>query len=277
MKPLTAITALALVGLTGIRAQNVPPETPEDPVQRAIREFNQRDKSKTNEVTVTLDPPQETPPQSGVAQAGDGKPDDQKDSAENKPAPMLVTGNPPEDTDVIDSTTKSAPPATGEEAVEAPKAPPQQGLAVRVEKLQTGSGNIDAAKVKLLAPFPAKPLAQAPAGWRLESSENAPPFTRDVELAPGKKITLTIRPHLLVPEADGATVFAVAEPGFDSSLGYRQHATVGAVLSRSIRQLDDDSRDLGSAIDNLQQLLVSLPKPETPQIPAEAPKPARKR
>ena len=76
------------------------------------------------------------------------------------------------------------------------------------------------------------------------------------------------------------TTFSVPEPGFDPALGYRQNATVGAVLARSIRQLDEDSRDLGNAIDKLQQLLVSLPKPEPAAeiIPPEpTPKPGNKR
>ena len=94
------------------------------------------------------------------------------------------------------------------------------------------------------------------------ASDSAPPFTREVELATGSKITLTIRPHLLVPEADGANVFAIPEPGYDNPLGYQQTATVGAILSNSIRRLDEDSKQLGTAIDSLQQLLISLPKPE---------------
>ena len=130
-------------------------------------------------------------------------------------------------------------------------------------------------KSNSLAPFPAKPLAPPPAGWHLEASRDAPPFTREVELSPGKKVTLTIRPHLLVPDADGVNAFAVSEPGFDSTLGYTQDATVGAILSQSIRQLDEDSKQLGAVIDNLQQLLVSLPKPE-PE-PAAEPTPKKKR
>jgi hypothetical protein len=160
-------------------------------------------------------------------------------------------------------------PAQPEEPVSTPPA----GLAVRVEKLQEGKGNIDPSKVKLLAPFPAKPLSAPPAGWRLEASESAPPLTREVELSPGKKITLKIRPHILVPEADGITVFNVPEPGFDSVLGYCQKDTVGALLSKSVQQLDDDSKQLGYAIDKLQQLLVSLPKAETQVEPRQESKP----
>jgi hypothetical protein len=264
-----AILVLTLLGSPWSGAQNVAPEPAEDPIQAAIREFNSRrsESSEPNEVTVVLDPP------------ADG--------------PVLVTGKPPQNTELIAETPNTEPQSTStteapnpEPASETPAEtppepepttppPPKKGLAVRVEKLQAGTGHIDPAQVQLIAPFPAKPLAQPPAGWHLEASEHAPPFTREIELAPGKTITLTIRPHLLVPNTDGAATFTVAEPGFDPSLGYRQNATVGAVLSQSIRQLDEDSKALGSAIDNLQQLLVSLPKPEPESAPPAVPEPAK--
>lgn len=276
MKTFPAFLLVSWMLVPALRAQTVAEETPEDPVQKAIREFSQREGGKANEVTVVLDPPAEpaTPPPAKE------EPPAATDSPEPK-SPVLVTGTPPDDTKVVAETADTAPPATPVAAEESPESPqPRKGLAVRIEKLQTGSGDVDPAKVKLLAPFPAKPLSQAPSGWRLEASDHAPPFQREVELAPGRKITLTVRPHLLVPEVNGANTFNVPEPGFDPALGYRQNATVGAVLARSIRQLDDDSRDLGQAIDKLQQLLVSLPKSEPPAVdpaPEPAPKPANKR
>jgi hypothetical protein len=133
--------------------------------------------------------------------------------------------------------------------------------------LRVGQGLVDPKAVTLRAPFPAKPLAALPAGWHLEAPPTAPPFIRDVELAPGSNITLNIRPHLLVPDADGAAAFAIVEPGFDPTLGYRQAQTVGAVLAGSLRQLEADSKQLGDAIDQLQQLLSALPKPEPQPAP----------
>ena len=97
-----------------------------------------------------------------------------------------------------------------------------------------------------------------------------------MELAPGKLITLTVRPHILVPDTDSAGVFNIPEPGFDPSLSYHQNATVGAVLAQSIRQLDDDSKELSTVIDHLQQLLVSLPKSEPAPSPKTTNKPATK-
>ncbi len=248
-------------------SQNVSEEAPEDPIQKAIREFNQRDRSSPNGVTVVLDPPAADPSSADAP-------------AKSESPPVLVTGRPPQDTEVV----VDHDPAPQEDSALAPGPPPEprKGLAVRVEKLQSGTGNIDPAQIKLLAPFPAKALSTAPVGWKIEASEQAPSFQREVELAPGRTITLNIRPHLLVPEADGHNTLSVSEPGFNHSLGYRQDSTVGAVLSRSIRQLDEDSGNLGTAIDNLQQLLVSLPKSgtsaeEVPAPPATGPKPANKR
>lgn len=261
MKSLPLFAAISLLAPTWLAAQNVSQEPPEDPVQKAIREFNDKGTAKSNEVTVNLTTDQETAGASEKAAPETPK-------AEDKP--VLVTGTPPEGSELIKDTAPAAADASPSMEEPAPAAP-QKGMAVRVEKLQSGTGSVDPTKVKLLAPFPAKPISPAPAGWRLEDSENAPPFTRDVELAPGKKITLKVKPHVLVPESDGVNAFTVMEPGFNPELGYGQETTVGAVLSRSIRQLDEDSKQLGAVVDNLQQLLVSLPKPEEKPAPAAEP------
>jgi hypothetical protein len=155
------------------------------------------------------------------------------------------------------------------ESEEEPPAPAEpEGVTVSVEP-GSGSGPVDAKSVKLLAPFPAKPLAAPPAGWRLEHPKDLPAFTREVPLSNGTRIQLSIRPHLLVPDADGAKVIAVNEPGFEPDKRYAQTATTAAVLATSIERLDDDSRKMSEAIDRLEQLLGSLPATEVP--PALAP------
>lgn len=266
MKTRLSIAALGILGSFFAHAQNVVEEPIADPVLDAIHEFKTRDKSKPNEVTVVLEP--ETAP-TGAKKEKTGP------NAVTKPSDPPTLEKPPGET----STTKS--PAPRDTAAITPDvATPlaESGLAVRVEKLKTGNGTIDPSKIKLLAPFPAKPLSQAPAGWHLDASETAPPFTREVELAPGSKITLTIRPHLLTPDADGDRVFSVSEPGYDSALGYQQTATVGAILSTSIQRMDQESKQMGAVIDSLQQLLVSLPKEEAPPvIEPIKPVPTRKR
>ena len=257
MNTRTAITAIALLGFLPTGAQNVQQEPQEDPVQKAIREFNRRDEEKPNEVTVVLAP-----------EESDANSTEEPASAETtETAPLLVTGTAPKGTELV------AKPEAPQEPDLIPEPPPEppKGLTVRVKEIQAGSGNVDPSKVKLLAPFPAKPLATPPAGWHLETSADAPPFTRDVEIASGKSITLTIHPHLLVPDADGVNAFNITEPGFDATLGYYQNSTVSAILSKSVRQLEDDSKNLSAAIDQLQQVLVSLPtadpQPESKTTP----------
>ena len=251
-----ATAALAILGSLFAAAQKVAVDEKPDPVLDALQEFNTRDKDKPNEVTVVLDPVGESP----VAVPVPTPPTE-------PPAAVVVTGKPPAG---IDLAPEPTPPDAIAVAPDEAAPTPTNGLAVRVEKLHTGKGAIDPGQVKLFAPFPAKPLAQPPAGWHLDASSSAPPFTREVELAPGTTVTLTIRPHLLVPDADGAGIFTIPEPGYDNTLGYAQTATVGAILSHSLRQLDGDSKQLGAAIDRLQQLLVSLPKPEPkPEPPLE--------
>ena len=193
-------------------AQNPMPEPEMDSLMENAARILQGKSAYPNEVIVVLPPPDS---ESSAAE------DAAAESSENEAE--IVGGDPEiEAVAMMDEAPEEAPQA------------PEPGLAVRVERLQSGSGGIDPAQVKLLAPFPAKLLARTPEGWRIEASKQAPPITRDVELAPGKNITLTIRPHLLVADADGSTVFHVAEPGFDSPLGYRQDTTVGAILSNSI-------------------------------------------
>jgi hypothetical protein len=259
MKPLAAIIACLWSGLAALQAQTVSPPPSDDAVLEAIQEFRNRGGGVANEVSVVLD-----------------LPDD-----EEIPTPP-TSGNPTPESTPEPAAESTATPAAANPAPEPASPEPRKGLEVRVEKLQTGTGPIDPGEVKLLAPFPAKPLAEAPPGWRLESSEKVPPFTREVELSPGKTITLKIRPHLLVPEADGVNSFGISEPGFDPALGYHQSATVGAILSSSIRQLENDSKSLSAAIDGLQQLLVSLPEPAAEPEPPSQPKnnqatPPRKR
>ena len=208
-----AIAALTLLGSPWSGAQNVAQEPQEDPVQKAIREFNRRDSEKPNEITVRLDDRHHPRPRADPEPAAAPE--------APKPEPILVTGKPPEGTQLTEPEPNpdhaAATPHRRFATHGSRRSPrPQTPRPRRARRKTPGRHRHHRSlQVKLLAPFPAKPLAQAPAGWRLESSEHAPPFTREVELSPGKKITLKIRPHLFVPEADGAAVFNISEPGFE--------------------------------------------------------------
>ncbi|BCU78228.1 hypothetical protein [Luteolibacter sp. LG18] len=278
MKPRLILCTL-LFGAPTCFAQDLKPKPADRERDRAIDAFQRLDsgnRPKTNEVTVVLDDA-ETPPIPPVVKP-QGEPLD--DEAMSKPVetkapkpsepkvdkpvedangtPVLVTGKPPEDAKLL---VDELPPAPEK---------PEKGVTVRVVDVQGGKGPIDPNQIKLKFPFPAKPLAAPPTGWVFDASGNAPAFNKEVELAPGTKIALNIRPHVLVPLADGKEVFSVNEPGFDPALGYSQPGAVGGILAKSVAQLDDDSKHLGDAIDRLQQLLASLPAPEPEPVPPVA-------
>ena len=138
-----------------------------------------------------------------------------------------------------------------------------------VESIRKGTGKLDPEKIKLRASFPAKPLANPPAGWIMEKSKDAPTLLREVEIQPGTVISLDIKPHVLIPNADGASIFAVTEPGFDPLSGYRQEQTVSAILAKSVVQLDEDAKQLGTALSELNRILSSLPNPEPKAVPVK--------
>ena len=230
---LAAILAIHASGSLPAMAQTVREDPTPDTVLDAIEKFSQSDQKLAKDVQVVLDPAEAAGPPAPIIE---------------KPAEAAAPE--PSDGDAL------------AQAAETAAAKHQEGLSVRVESLQTGQTKIDPKQIKLLAPFPAKPLSQPPSGWHLEASESAPPFIREVEVAPGSKVTLSIRPHFLVPDANGSSIFTISEPGYKSALGYQQTDTVGAVLAHSLNQLEEDSLDLGNAIESLEQLLISLPKTE---------------
>jgi hypothetical protein len=181
-----------------------------------------------------------------------------------------------------ESGEDEAPPADDEEEEKtepaeeesAPPEPEPEGVSIQVEPGRDGDAKVDASAVKLLAPFAAKPLFQAPAGWRLEHPEDVPAFVEKVPLANGTVISLSIRPHVLVPDADGENVVAVHEPGYDPALRYAQTGTMSAVLTASAERMEEDSRRMSEALERLGQLLGSLPA--APEAPPAKPSPVKK-
>lgn len=228
-------TATGLLIASPLLADNPPPI---HTIDAAIEAFDQHDQARAQEDLALS----------------------QTKTDEAKPEPVLVTGKKP---DKVDSIVVSEIPVDPKAAQRLPPSQPQaKGLRVHVEAIQTGKGKFKTESVQLLRPFPPKPLHKAPEGWLLKESDAVPPTVRQVELAPGKSIALTIRPHILVPDADQDQILAVAEPGFEASLGYEQSNTISAVLTNSVQQLKEDQLQIGNAIDQLQQLIISLPKPE---------------
>jgi hypothetical protein len=209
-------------------------EIPEN-VLEAIREFSERQSEDTDDVVVVLTPPGTEDETEEIA--ADGEARDEADKG--------VT--------VV--------PAEGRADASFPGEPSPHGPEVRVQPLREIRGTkIRAADVQIDAPFAAKPIGRPSEGWKLTVSSEVSAFTKNVEVSPGTWLTLAIRPHVLVPEADGQQVYQIHEPGFDAAHGYRQKATISASIASSLRQLEDDSVLLGRAIDDLEQILISLPR-----------------
>lgn len=242
-------------------------------VQNAIEEFNRLKRTgeeKPAEVTVVLPPPvseKASLPDEEESAAGSDEA-----SPETADKPILVTGKPPEEqaetADKI-SAPSPTPDEISESAAESDSTSKKPGLEIRVESIRKGTGKLDPNKINLRASFPAKPLSNPPEGWIMEKTKDAPAMQREVEIQPGTVVSLDIKPHVLIPNADGVDVFAVAEPGFIAPDGYRQQQTVSAILAKSVVQLDEDAKQLGSALDELNRILSSLPQPEPKATPVE--------
>lgn len=163
-------------------------------------------------------------------------------------------------------------PLAGSQALSIERPLPREvrGVSVAVEP-GSSTTPFKASEIKLLAPFPAKPLSNPPAGWKLVQPDQVPPIARQADLANGTQVPLSIRPHLLVPDADGENVLALLEPGYDPGLQYAQKHTMGSILADSIIGIDETSERLSAATERLEQLLSSLPAPAPRATPITPP------
>lgn len=233
-----------------------------DAVSQAIQKFEKSRRPSTNEVTVTLPPPQ-TSSTPGITSSSDTQ---TTPGPTNAPAASQSPSPPPQVPPTPEVSEPPAPPPAPESPAPSTQDPAPSGISTDVRKIESDDRPLDISSIKILAPFPAKPLAHAPAGWRIEPSAQIPPFTEEVELEKGKTITLSVKPHVLVADTDGFLSFTIPEPGYNTDLEYQQNATIGAILAGSIRQLDEDSKKLSSALEQLDQLLISLPKPKAKPV-----------
>lgn len=137
-----------------------------------------------------------------------------------------------------------------------------EGIQIQVEKSTGKSGAMNQpGAVKVYSPWPAKPLAQAPAGWKFAPAPTGlAPFKTTVKLGDGNSVALSITPFVLVPVSDGINAIRIAEPGYDPAQQYVQKDTVGTMLQKSTVELEENEKHAAEAISRLQQLLSSLPQ-----------------
>lgn len=170
---------------------------------------------------------------------------------------VLAVGRPPGETLLLEDGPEPLAEAPENDASE------PAGVEIDVEP-GTDDVTVEDEAIKIVAPFPAKRLAPPPPGWKIVHPDETPARTESVTLANGQTVGLAIRPHVLIPEADGAEVFALSEPGFDPARGYDQTETVGSILADSIHQLDEQDARLTAAANRLSELLDSLPPTDEP-------------
>lgn len=114
---------------------------------------------------------------------------------------------------------------------------------------------------KITAPWPAKPDENIPDGWELSPApENLVDYKTSIVLENGKSISVTMTPFVLVPKNEDSSVVRIQEPGFDATMLNEQDATMGALLGSATQQLEEKEKQTATVINNLQQLLSSLPK-----------------
>jgi hypothetical protein len=207
-----------------------------------------------------------SPPRAQVIE--EDTPADTVDALDAQAADIPVEEGVTDDADadpMLDKPAQDAP-AESEDAIagsDAEKKPANEGIQIQVEKVSGRSGDSSViGEVKISSPWPAKPLDEPPLGWRyIPAREGIDPYRTTVKLGESSSVNLAITPYVLVPVSDGRNVIRISEPGYQPELSYLQKQTVGAVLQHSTEKIEQQEKLTGAAIQRLQQLLSSLPKP----------------
>lgn len=243
MKSIYYLSVFSLVG--SLYAQDVSPPSSEDEAAKKAPE-----KAAPKAQVIEEDPPvapakKEAKTSSKPVKKGKGKGNEDQSTELNEGMPPLseltpLTPTPPE--------------------VEKPV---NEGIQIQVEKSNGkaggGAGN---GEVKITSPWPAKPLDVPPLGWKyIPAPAGIEPYRTTVKLGDSDSVNLAITPYVLVPASDGRNVIRISEPGYQPSQNNLQQSTIGSILQQSTEEIERNERQTGAAIQRLQQLLSSLPKP----------------
>ncbi|MDP0491990.1 MAG: hypothetical protein Q7Q71_13150 [Verrucomicrobiota bacterium JB023] len=104
-------------------------------------------------------------------------------------------------------------------------------------------------------------LGAVPAGWQVVEAEGQPPLVRKIVLKDGSEAEVKVRPFVLKPIADNQTKFSVRDPSFQKKDGFYQ-PLLEAAIQRQEQALREGERDMEVALNNLRQLLLTLPEAE---------------
>jgi hypothetical protein len=195
-------------------------------------------------------------------------------SAQDSPAVIIV-----EDDDMSFEEAAAAILNDNEaiENVAEPESPPEELEEVPEEILEEAQSPVEPVLIKteiprpievaagssseviLKSPWAPKPKQMAPNGWRYLPAPPSEAYPMEINLENGKKLTLSVIPHKLVPE-DSPLIIQAIEPGYNPEQGYQQADSVSARLHAATDTLSEAASSLDSSIEKLSLLVNSLPK-----------------
>ena len=142
------------------------------------------------------------------------------------------------------------------------KSDDEEVIQIQIEKIAGKLGvEQEPGSVQIDAPWPAKPISIPPSGWKFAPApKDVEPFSTQVTLSSGNEVELSITPYILVPLSDGITSIKISEPGYEAALQYGQENTLGIMLQNSTTEIEKHEKQAAATIQQLQQLLSSLPR-----------------
>jgi len=165
--------------------------------------------------------------------------------------------------DLADEDTNTEKDNGGDEIGEVEeKSDDEEVIQIQIEKIAGKLGvESEPGTVKIDAPWPAKPISIPPSGWKFAPApKDVEPFRTQVTLSTGNEVELSITPYILVPLSDGITSIKISEPGYEAALQYGQENTLGIMLQNSTTEIEKHEKQAAATIQQLQQLLSSLPR-----------------
>lgn len=137
---------------------------------------------------------------------------------------------------------------------------PEPAVTVKIElPKQIKLADAETSGFKLLTPWAPKPMQSPPIGWRYIPARRGKAYPVEVTLATGNTLSLSVTPYTLVPELSDDVVQA-REPGYQTERGYQQVHSISARLQTATTNLEQAGRSLDKSIENLSELVDSLPK-----------------
>ena len=137
---------------------------------------------------------------------------------------------------------------------------PEPAVTVKIElPKQIKLADAETSGFKLLTPWAPKPMQSPPIGWRYIPARRGKAYPVEVTLATGNSLSLSVTPYTLVPELSDDVVQA-REPGYQAERGYQQVHSISARLQTATTNLEQAGKSLDKSIENLSELVDSLPK-----------------